>query len=151
MGLSAQTRIHLQGKGILIPDNLIDFTKQGFLGPNCGQLQVSCQDSGSCQCWAIHCSGGIPAPHKIINCIKVSAKAMEYYSKTDRPLTVPGITYEHLLKNFKVEWDSLQKRKSANNDSAIPLISKTFPITQWFEAHEAFNSEYIGQSGCPLP
>ena len=40
--------------------------------------------------------------------------------------------------------------KAANDDSALPIISKTLPITQWFEAHEAFNSNYIGQIGFPL-
>ena len=65
-------------------------------------------------------------------------------------MTAPGMTYKQRLKNFKVEWDSLQERKVANSDLALPIISKTFPITQWFEAYENFNSNYIGQSRCPL-
>ena len=82
--------------------------------------------------------------------LKVSTKVVEYYSKTDRLLMAPGITYEQRLKNFKAKCDSLQERKAANNDSALPIISKNLPINQWFEAHESFNSNYIVQSGCPL-
>ena len=81
--------------------------------------------------------------------LKVSTKVVEYYSKTDRLLMAPGITYEQRLKNFKAEWDSLQERKVSNDDSALPIISKNLPITQWFELHEVYNSNYIGQSGCP--
>ena len=76
--------------------------------------------------------------------LKVSAKAVEYYSETDHPLTAPGITYEKRLKKFQAEWDSLQESKAANDDLALPIISKTLPITQWFEAHESINSNYVG-------
>ena len=82
--------------------------------------------------------------------LKVSAKAVEYYSKTDCPLTAKIMTYKQRLNNFKAEWDSLQERKAANDDSALPIIYKTLPITQSFEAHEYFNSNFIGQSGCPI-
>ena len=60
------------------------------------------------------------------------------------------MTYKQCLKKFKAEWDSLQERKAANDDLALPIIYKTSPITQWFEAHEYFNSNYIGLSGYPL-
>ena len=48
--------------------------------------------------------------------------------------------YDQLLKKFKAEWDSLQERKASNDDSALPIISKTLPITKLFEAYETFNS-----------
>ena len=60
------------------------------------------------------------------------------------------MTYEQRLKNFKAEWDSIQERKAAIDASDLPIISKTLPITQWFEANETFNSNYIGKSRCPL-
>ena len=74
-------------------------------------------------------------PAKSLMHLKVAAKAVEYYSKMDRLLTAPGMTYVQRLNNFKAEWDSLQKRKAANDESALPIISNTLPITQWFESY----------------
>ena len=149
-GLSTRTRIHLQGEGILIPDNLIEFTSKDSwdkIVDNC-KCPESIQDPANV--WQLIAQEVFQLPEKSLTRLKVSAKAVEYYSKTDRSLMAPGITYEQRLKNFKADWDSLQERKVANNDSALPIISKTLPITQWFEVHEAFNSNYIVQSGCPL-
>ena len=82
--------------------------------------------------------------------LKVAAKAVYYYYKTDRLLMALGMIYDQRLKNFKAEWDSIQERKAAIDASDLPIISKTLPITQWFEANETFNSNYIGKSRCPL-
>ena len=82
--------------------------------------------------------------------LKVAVNAVEYYVKTDRPLTAPDLLYDQRLKNFKTEYASLQKREEANDDSTLPVISKTLPITHWFEAFETYTGNHIGQSGCPL-
>ena len=150
MGHSARTRIYLQGEGILIPDDLIDFTSKD----SWDQIVDNCK-----------CPARIPDPSNVgqfiekeafqipvksLMRLKVSEKAVEYYPKTDRPLTAPDITYKQRLKNFKAEWDSIQERKADKDDSALTIIYNNFPITQWFEEHEAFNSNYIGQSRCTL-
>ena len=89
-------------------------------------------------------------PEKFLMRLKVAVNAVEYYVKTDCPLTAPGLLYDQRLKNFKTEYASLQKREEANDDSTLPVISKTLPITHWFEAFEIYTGNHIGQSGCPL-
>ena len=150
MGLSAQTRIYIQGEGILIPDDLIDFTRKDSWDQIVDKCKLPTRIPYPANVGQFIAQETFHLPPKSLMRLNMSAKAVGYYSKTDRPLTAPGITYEQRLNNFKAEWDSLQERKAANNDSALPIISKNFPITQWFEAHKAFNFNYIGQSGCPL-
>ena len=40
--------------------------------------------------------------------------------------------------------------KKGNDDSYLPIISKTLPIDKCFEAHETYCTTYVGQSGCTL-
>ena len=40
--------------------------------------------------------------------------------------------------------------KKGNDDSSLPIISKTLPIDKWFESHETYCTTYVGQSGCTL-
>ena len=82
--------------------------------------------------------------------LKVDAKAVKYFSSIDRPLTAAMMTWDKLLNNFKLEWDSLQEMEMGNDDSSLPIISKTFPIEKWFDAHETYCTNYVGQSGCTL-
>ena len=129
MGLSACTCIHLQGEGILIPEDLIDFTSKD----SWEQIVENCKrpdripDPANIGKFIVQDAFQLPA--KSFMRLKVAAKAVEYYSKMDRLLTAPRIIYDHRLKNFKAEWDSLQERKSVNYDSALPIISNTLPIT----------------------
>ena len=60
------------------------------------------------------------------------------------------MTWDKRLKNFKLVWDSLQKMKMGNDDSSLPIISKTLPIDKWFDAHEKYCTTYVHQSGCTL-
>ena len=150
MGLSARTRIHLQGEGILIPDDLVDFTSKDSWDQIMDNCKCPARILDPAKVEQFIAQEAFQLPTKSLMRFKVSAKAVDYDSKTDRQLTTPGMTYEQRLKNFKAEWDSLQERKAENDDSALPIIYKNLPITQWFEAHKAFNSNYIGQSGCPL-
>ena len=150
MGLSTRTCIHLQGERILIADNLIDFTRKDYWDQIVDKCKRCTRIPDPANVGQFIAQEDLQLPETSLMRLKVSAKALEYYSKTEFPVTAPGITYKQRLKNFKAEWDSLQERKADNNDSDLPIISKTLTITLWFEAHEAFNSNYIGQSGCPL-
>ena len=140
MGISARKRIHLQGEGNLIPDNLIDFTIKDSWHQIMDNCKCPARIPDPANMGQFISQEAFQLPAKSLMLLKVAAKPMEYYSKTDRPLTAPGMKYEQGLKNFKVEWDSLQERKASNDDSDLPIISKTLPITKLFEAYETFNS-----------
>ena len=60
------------------------------------------------------------------------------------------MTWDKRLNNFKMEWEYLQEMKKGNNDSSLPIISKTLPIDKWFESFEIYCTTYIGQIGCNL-
>ena len=60
------------------------------------------------------------------------------------------MAWDKRLKNFKMEWESLQEMKKVNDDSSLPIILKTLPINKRFEAHETYCTTYVGQSGCTL-
>ena len=62
-------------------------------------------------------------------------------------LTADMLTFNARIINFKEEYNSLQERKKANDDSSLPIISTKLPIAEWFEAYETFNSNYIRQGG----
>ena len=107
MGLSAQTRIHLQGEGILIPDDLIYFTSKDSWDQIVDNCKRPARIPDPANVGQFIAQEAFQLPTKPLMRLKVSSKAMEYYSKTDRLLTAPGITYEQRLNNFKAGWDSL--------------------------------------------
>ena len=82
--------------------------------------------------------------------LKVAAKSVKYYNSIDCPLTANIMAWDKRLKNFKMEWESLQEMKKGNDDSSLPIISKTLPIEKWFEAHKTYCTTYVGQIGCTL-
>ena len=43
--------------------------------------------------------------------LKVAAKVVKYYNSIDRPLTANIMAWDKCLKNFKMEWESLQEMK----------------------------------------
>ena len=100
MGLSACTCIHLQGEGILIPDNLIDFTSKDSWEQILENSKRPSMIPDPANVGKFIAQNAFQLPAKSLMRLKVAAKAVEYYSKTDRPLTAPGIIYDQSLKNF---------------------------------------------------
>ena len=105
MGLSARTRIHLQGEGILIPDNLIDFTSKDSWEQIVDNCKRPARITDTANVGQFIAQEAFQLPKKSLMRLKVAEKAVEYYSKTDRLLTASRMTYKQSLNKFKAEWD----------------------------------------------
>ena len=108
MGLSARTQAQLAREGITNLDDLADFDNReawAQIVENCKRPPKIADPNNANQLVA---QEPFQLPAKYLMRLKVAAKAVNYYNSIDRPLTANMMTWDKRLKNFKMEWDSLQ-------------------------------------------
>ena len=149
MGLSNRTRMHLQTEGITTPDDLVDFVSKDSWTPILDNCRRPPQVPGAGAGAALVVQQAFHLPAKSLIRLKVAARVVLYYERTNRPLTAQGMLWIR-LNTFKVEWESLKEQKDSNNEGSLPIISNKLSIANFFGAYETFVSNFIGQSGCPL-
>ena len=107
MRLSNRTQVHLQGEGILLPYDLINFAGKGSwdqIVENCKRpIRVPAVNNAT----LVVQQEAFQLPAKSLMRLNMATKAVEYYVKTDRPLTTPGLLYDQRLKNVRTEYASL--------------------------------------------
>ena len=82
--------------------------------------------------------------------LKVSDVVVKYYSKTSRPLAAENMVWEKMLENFQVEIISILGQEKGNHDASLPMISNKLSITNFFEAYNNVDGEYIGKNNYPI-
>ena len=120
MGLSARTQDQLAGEGITDLDDLANFdNKEAWeqIVENCKRPPKIADPKNANQLVA---QKPFQLPAESLMCLKVAAKAVKYFSSIDCPLTAAMMKWDKRLKNFKLEWDSLQEMKMVNDDSSLP-------------------------------
>ena len=149
MGLSNRTRVYLQSEGISLPDDLIDFVGKDDWTPILDNCRRPPQIPGQGANAPLVNQQSFHLPAKSLMRLKVAARVVLFYERTNRPLTAQNMTWVR-LNNFKSEWESLKEQKSANDEGSLPIISNKLSISNFFEAYETFVGNFVGQSGCPL-
>ena len=147
-GLSHRTHMHLQSEGIVRPNNLINFTASNYwkkIIENCKRPARIPDPNNAEQAIAQEV---FPFPAWSLMRLKVATVAVEYYSKTSRPLDAANMVWYQRLKKFQVEIISLLEQKKGNHDASFPIISNKLSITNFFDAYDTFAGEYIGENNC---
>ena len=150
MGLSRRTHMHLQSEGIVRPNNLIYFTASG----SCKQIIDNCKRPARItdpnNAGQIIAQEDFQFPTQSLMRLKVSDVAVEYYSKTSRPLDVANILWDQRLKNLQVEIISLLEQKKGSNYASLPIISNKLIISNFFEVYDTFSGDCIRKNECPI-
>ena len=144
MGISSRTQAQLEGEGITDLDDLSDFdNKEAWaqIFENCKRPPKIADPNKANQLVA---QEPFQLPEKSLMRLKVAAKAVKYYNSINHLLTANIMAWDKSLKNFKMEWESLQEMKKGNEDSSLPIVLKTLPIDKWFEAHKIYCTTYVG-------
>ena len=108
MGLSDRTQAQLEGEGITDLDDLANFyNKEAWaqIVENCKRPRKIADPINANQLVA---QEPFQLKVKSLMRLKVAAKAVKYYNSIDCPLTANIMVWDKRLKNFKMEWESLQ-------------------------------------------
>ena len=97
--------MYLQMEGITTPDDLIDFVDKDSWTPILDNCRRPPQIPGEGQGAALVNQQAFHLPAKSLLRLKVAAQVFLYYDRTNRPLTVQGMSWTK-LNNFKVKWES---------------------------------------------
>ena len=142
--------MHLATEGIATPGDLSEFnTKEMWnqIVENCKRPPMIVNPQNALQ-FVPQVPFQLPA--KSLMRLKSAAKAVKYYERVGRALTADMLTMTR-LNNFKEEYDSLQERKNANDDSSLPIISTKLPIAEWFEAGRSRRWRFSFPGGSHTP
>lgn len=88
-------------------------------------------------------------PAKSLMRLKVAARVVEYYDRTNRALPTQSMMWVR-LNNFSIEYKVLKDRKKTNDELTLPVISKSLTVVAFFKAYESFCNEFIGAANCLL-
>ena len=81
--------------------------------------------------------------------LKVACNLVRYYRTVGRPTTAANVRWNEVIKNFKIQWDALQRRKDEVRPDT-PMITKSLAILKWIPAFEDHLSRCIGVRDIPL-
>ena len=96
----------------------------------------------------------IPTPSFILSAksyrrLQVATNLVKYYNDTGRELTAENLQWNHVMKNFEVQWNALLYKKNARPPD-VPKINETLPGIEWMEAFKIFLSRVVGVRTIPL-
>mmetsp|Transcript_26699 Transcript_26699/g.37843 ORF Transcript_26699/g.37843 Transcript_26699/m.37843 type:complete len:548 (+) Transcript_26699:2141-3784(+) len=151
MGIPAATLAQVNTEGIITVDDLEDFDDDALkqLADNLrrpgGQVPVDPANPGA---------GMVATPAFVFGAksqarLKVACRLVRYHVTVGRPTTAANMRWNHVGKNFKVQWDALMRRKEEDRPDT-PTITKALPILKWIPAFEDHLSCCIGVRDIPL-
>ena len=151
MGIPANTYAQMQFEGITSVDDLEDFDDDALR-----QLAENlCRPGGQVQVDPLNPAAGMMNTPAFIfgaksqSRLKVACQLVRYYVTINRPITAANIRWVRVLKNFKIQWDALTRRKEEDR-ADTPLISKALPILKWLPAFQDHLSQCVGVRDIPL-
>ena len=110
MGLSNRTRVHLQDEGIVEVDDLRDFV----LGSSWDQVKENCKRPGQIMMEVapnavLTNQAAFQLHAKTLMRLKIGARVVDYYLKTDHPLLATHMLWDR-LRNFQIEMEIIDKK-----------------------------------------
>ena len=139
LGIPPATFTQMNAEGIEFADDLVDFDKDALK-----QLADNLRRPGGAVAVAAFVFGA-----KSQTRLKVACDLVRFYETVGRPLTAANIQWTPVMKNFKIQWDSLQRRKKEDRPET-PKISKVLQILKWLPAFKDHLSRCIGVRDIPL-
>ena len=123
MGLFNRTRLHLQDEGIVDVDDLRNFV----LDSSWDQIVGNCKRPGQIMVGAapnavLTSQAAFQLPAKALMRLKTASRVIDYYLKTDHPLTAVNLAWDR-LRNFKEEMEMIDQMKKDNSNLELPVIS----------------------------
>jgi hypothetical protein len=92
---------------------------------------------------------GVPLSAKQKNRLHTARIAYKYLTDTARPVTPQSMNYTSVLKDFRIEWDSIVKLEEQKTND-LPTISRELQVMQWQPAFVDHLSTVFGVRGIPL-
>ena len=86
---------------------------------------------------------------KSLRRLKVAAKAVRYYESIGRPTTAANMHYTNTLRNFELQWNSLEEKIDADEPD-VPKVTRNLAITRWSESFVDFLNQVYGVRKAPL-
>ena len=80
----------------------------------------------------------------------VACDLLKYYETVGRDVTAANIRWNHVMRNFDIQWKALKERSKNDETPDVPKISKALPIIKWTESFHDFLGQVIGVRTIPL-
>jgi hypothetical protein len=152
MGIPNPTIAQMQAEGITNVQDLADFDKESLqqLADNLRRPGGRVQDPNP------NAAPGttIPTPAFVFGAksqkkLLVATDLIKYYDATGRDYTAANLQWNHVMKNFDIQWKAL-KVKQKEDPPETPKISKALPVIKWTESFRDFLNRVIGVRTIPL-
>ena len=88
---------------------------------------------------------GAKSQHRITVCCEL----VRFYNTVGHDLTPGNMRWQHVTKNFEVQWKALKACKE-DDDPEVLKISEALPIIKWTETFQDFLNRVIGVRTIPL-
>ena len=151
-GIPHPTMIQLQEEYIIIVDDISDFDKTTI-----EQLAVNLRRPAGRVEDPEHSDNAytmIPTPLFVFGArsrtrLGTDAELVRYYETVNCTITVSNMTWSQTVKNFQVQWKSLEEKKN-NYKPNIPAIMKAFPVIKWTKPFRYYPHCRVGARTLPL-
>jgi hypothetical protein len=149
MGVPELTLPGLAIEGITTPDDLLDFNEDDLKTVMSNLRRPAGTIPDPADATAV-----IPRPSyefgaKSFKRLKIAALAVSYYDSIGRPCTPDNMHFNHVLKDFSEQWESLVEKKDETVPD-VPTITRALPIVRWTECFDDFLHQVIGHRMVPL-
>ena len=155
IGFEDRTYAKLVVEGIQLPEDLIDFTKEGletifdnFRRP--GKVKVPKDDdekakkeAGTPYKSVLKEVGAYTFSAKSKMRLMVAMRAAKYYDAVDRPLTPESMTWK-ILRNFEVQYDSITTRMENDDKTDVPRLERGTNVPKWLKSFEIYLRDWYG-------
>ena len=152
MGLPHGTVVQLAVEGIATVYDLADFDKESLkaVADNLRRPAGRVQDPDP----GADPGATIPTPPFVFGAkshrrLLVATDLIKYYNEVGRVITPANIAWNHVMKNFEIQWKALKERQS-DDPPDTPKITRALPVLRWTEAFKDFLSRVIGVRTIPL-
>ena len=72
-----------------------------------------------------------------------AADLVKHCNTTGRDLSAANLQWEHVAKNFEIQWKALKAKKDEDTPD-VPKTTKALPVIKWTEAFQDFLNHVIG-------
>lgn len=152
MGIPHDTRVQMQNEGITGVEDLADFDKDTLqqLADNLRKPGGRVPDPNP----GAPAGATIPTPAFVFGAksqkrLAVACDMVRYHNMVGRAISSSNMKWQHVLRNFEIQWKSLKQRKE-DDPPEVPKISRTLPIIKWTEAFQDYLARVIGNRMIPL-